>query len=299
MNSSPVDKPGFGKRFIQFPVTRIILAMVFLVVPAQLLAWLIRQFLPSLSKTLPATLLGITLALLCYYAYVRLIERRQVSELGLKGMFKELGSGLLIGAFLLTASFAVLAVLNVYQIDGNNPWTVLLAPLVMALTSGVVEEIVFRGILFRIVEESLGSWISLSVSACIFGLIHLLNPQATLFGAIAIIIEAGILLGAAYMVTRRLWMCIGIHIAWNFTQSGIFSGIVSGNIDLPGVIRGKMVGPDWLTGGQFGIEASVVAVVICLAAGIFFVDKARRDNKIVQPFWRRSKAIDAAAASLN
>ncbi len=288
MNASIAGKPNIGKRILQFPLTRIILALAFIIVPSGLLSMFVHKLLPSLSKTLPITIVGISMALLCYYAYVRLIERRPVTELGTQGLWKELGSGLLIGALLFSITIAILFALGVYRVEGSNSWTVLLAPLVMALSSGVVEEIIFRGILFRIIEESLGSWIALFISACIFGLIHLVNPQATLIGAVSIIIEAGIMLGAAYMLTRRLWLCIGIHIAWNFTQAGIFSSIVSGNINLPGVIKAKIVGPELLTGGQFGVEASMVAVVVCLFAGVFLIVKARQHNKIIQPFWRRS-----------
>jgi membrane protease YdiL (CAAX protease family) len=67
------------------------------------------------------------------------------------------------------------------------------------------------------------------VSSLVFGLTHLMNPQGTLQGALFIAVEAGILLAAAYMLTRRLWLSIGFHMAWNYTQSAIFSGIVSGN----------------------------------------------------------------------
>jgi len=287
MTASLIAKPSLGARILRFPLTRIILALVFVIVPSGLLSTFVHKFLPFLSKTLPITLVGISLALLCYYGFVRLIERRPVTELGTKGLLKELGTGLLVGAVLFSITIAILFALGVYRVEGSNSWTVLLAPLVMALSSGVVEEILFRGILFRIIEESLGSWIALFISACIFGLIHLVNPQATLVGAVSIIIEAGIMLGAAYMLTRRLWLCIGIHIAWNFTQAGIFSSIVSGNINLPGVIKAKIVGPELLTGGQFGVEASMVAVIVCLIAGVFFIVKAKQKNRIIQPFWRR------------
>ena len=293
MNSLSASKPGLGMRILRFPLTRILLALTFIILPSVLLSTIVHKFLPLLSKTLPITLVGITMALLCYYAFVRLIERRTVSELGLKGAWKELACGLAVGALLFSITIAILFALGVYQVEGTNAWTVIFAPMVMALSSGVVEEIIFRGILFRIMEESLGSWIALLISACVFGLIHLVNPHATLVGAVSIIIEAGIMLGAAYMLTRRLWLCIGIHIAWNFTQAGIFSSVVSGNIDLPGVIKAKIIGPALLTGGEFGVEASIIAVMVCLVAGVFFIIKAKQHNRIIQPFWRRPQAIPA------
>ena len=94
------------------------------------------------------------------------------------------------------------------------------------------------------------------------------------------------LLAAAYMLTRRLWLCIGTHIAWNFTQGGIFSVAVSGGSS-KGLLQSRMIGPDWLTGGAFGAEASVVALVVCLAAGIALVVLAAKKGHKVSAFWSR------------
>lgn len=159
-----------------------------------------------------------------YIGFVRLIERRPVSELALPGMGRELGIGLLVGAGLYSACILILVVMGIYTIEGLNPVSYLLPALALPLSSGIFEELLFRGVLFRVVEEWLGSWVSLVVSSLVFGLVHLMNPTATLLGAIFISVEAGILLAAAYMLTRRLWMSMGFHIAWNYTQSGIFYG---------------------------------------------------------------------------
>ncbi|MCJ7434908.1 MAG: CPBP family intramembrane metalloprotease [Anaerolineales bacterium] len=156
----------------------------------------------------------------------------------------------------------------------------------LAVLSGVFEEILFRGILFRIVEESLGTWLSLLFSALLFGLLHLGNPNATLWAAIAIAMEAGILLAAAFIVTRRLWLVIGIHFAWNFTQGGIFSISVSGN-QVDGLLQATLTGPELLAGGAFGAETSIFAVIVCLAAGVYFIWKALKKGEFVKPFWKR------------
>jgi hypothetical protein len=135
------------------------------------------------------------------------------------------------------------------------------------------------------VEERLGSWIALAVSALIFGLLHAFNPGATAVSTAAIALEAGILLGAAYMYTRSLWFVIGLHFAWNFTEGGIFSTSVSGS-RAEGMIGVQFTGSDTLTGGSFGPEASLPAVLVCLAAGIAFIILARRSGRVVPPFWK-------------
>ena len=223
-----------------------------------------------------------------YIGLVRLIERRPVTELALPGMGRELGIGLLVGAGLYTACILVLMVLGIYKIDGLNPVSYMLPAIATPLSSGIFEELLFRGVLFRIVEEWLGSWISLVVSSLVFGLVHLMNPAATLMGAIFISVEAGILLAAAYMLTRRLWMSMGFHIAWNYTQSGVFSGIVSGSDTDPGLIKPVIDGPTLLTGGTFGVESSVIAFMFCTAAGVILLIMAVRRGNIVPPFWKQS-----------
>ena len=120
-----------------------------------------------------------------------------------------------------------------------------------------------------------------------FGLTHLMNEAGTLKGALYIAVEAGILLAGAYMLTRRLWLSIGFHMAWNYTQSAIFSGIVSGTEASQGLVRSTMKGPDFLTGGNFGVESSVLALVLCTSTGIALVVMAVRRGKIVPPIWKR------------
>ena len=172
-----------------------------------------------------------------------LVERRTATELSASGLGREFGIGLLIGAGLYVACELVLMALGIYRIQGLNPWRFLLPAVAMAISSSVFEELLFRGVLYRSLEAWFGSWAALVVSALVFGLSHLANPQATLEGALFIAIEAGILLGAAVMLTRRLWLSIGFHMAWNYTQSAIFSGIVSGNDAEQGLIRSTVKGP--------------------------------------------------------
>lgn len=138
-------------------------------------------------------------------------------------------------------------------------------------------------------EEWLGSWISVVVSSVVFGAVHLMNPTATLTGAIFISIEAGLLLAAAYMLTRRLWLGIGFHISWNYTQSAVFGGIVSGGVAEPGLFKTVTEGPELLTGANFGLEASLVPCILATTAGIILVVKAVRRGHVAQPFWSRAR----------
>ena len=154
-----------------------------------------------------------------------------------------------------------------------------------AAISAVLEEIIFRGIIFRITEEALGSWWALAISALLFGIVHLLNPHTSLQGAVAIVLEAGIFLAAAYMMTRRLWLVIGAQFGWNFTESGM-GAAVSGNVS-HGLVKASVTGPTYLTGGIFGIEASVVAIGICLTVAVLLLWRVTAKRGTIAPRWRR------------
>jgi membrane protease YdiL (CAAX protease family) len=287
MDATSAPTPALWLRLLRFPPVRLLLLGGVLFFMLALSGTFLSAFAASPPAAIAVTVGMAALAFAVYVLFVRLVEGRPVSELALPGMGRELGIGLLVGAGLYTASVLVLMVLGIYRITGWNSWTFLIPAVAMALSSGVFEELLFRGALFRIVEEWLGSWVSLVVSSVVFGLVHLMNPAATLLGAVFISIEAGVLLAAAYMLTRRLWMSMGFHISWNYTQSAIFSGIVSGADSAPGLIRPVIEGPVALTGGSFGLESSLVAFAFCTTAGVVLLVKAVRRGTIVPPSSRR------------
>ena len=287
MKDNPQTKSKLFK-FLQFPTVRIFLG--FLILSIVLSITQIGTQALFGHEAVWANLLSVFITViavgLTYYGFVRLIERRSVTELSLSSSIKELACGTVIGVVLFSATIGVLWLLGYYQVSGMNEWSDIFPWLVLAIISGFSEELIFRGLLFRVVEESLGSWLALAISALIFGLLHLANPNATLWGGIAIAIEAGVMLAAAYMYTRRLWLPIGIHFAWNFTQGALFGVAVSGN-EAKGLLQSTLNGPSLLSGGDFGAEASIFAVVICLAAGIYFLQKSSKQGKFIQPFWKR------------
>jgi hypothetical protein len=287
MDATATSAPSLGLRLLRTPVARLLLLGGGVVLLMALHGDFMEQLAGAPLLAIAVTTAMAALGLALYAGFVRFVEGRPVSELATAPLGRELGLGLLLGAGLYTCCVLILMALGLYRIEGLNPWFFLLPGLAIALSSGVFEELLFRGVLFRIVEEWAGSWASLILSSLVFGFLHLINPAATLTGAVFISIEAGLLLAAAYMLTRRLWLGIGFHIAWNYTQSAIFSGIVSGNEAAPGLIRSSIEGPVWLTGGQFGLEASVVAFLLCTMTGVVLLGLAIRRGHVVPPAWRR------------
>jgi membrane protease YdiL (CAAX protease family) len=281
-------RPGTLWKVLQFPVTRVVLAIVSIVGFIVLVQGTGKALHVPAQSGVGRVLLLVLIAGVCliYTGSVRWIERRPVVELALRDAPPAFGKGFLVGAALFSATILVLWAMGVYSVIAVFGVHALVAPLMSALAAGFIEELVFRGVLFRIVEESVGSWLALGVTALAFGLLHAFNPGATWVSTLAIALEAGVLLAAVYMYSRRLWTCIGLHCAWNFAEGGVFGASVSGS-KAGGLLAARFQGPDILTGGKFGPEASVVAVLICLAAGIAFVQLARRRGYVVRPFWRR------------
>lgn len=222
------------------------------------------------------------LSVFAYWVFVRFVEKRPFTDFALPGAAREWGFGALVGFGLMTAVVGVIAAGGGYAVQGTHAPRVLVPVLAMALGSGVVEEVMVRGVMFRLLEAWLGSWAAIALSAAFFGLAHIANPNASLWAAIAIALEAGILLGAVYMVTRRLWAAIGLHMAWNFTQTGIYGVPVSG-LKMDGLIDAHISGPDWLTGGAFGAEASVPATILCTMTGLWFLWRAYRTGQVLPP----------------
>jgi len=284
-NSEPINK---FMKFLRFPLTRILLGFLGLVIVATM-ARVGTETWPGHKTTIAdffSVCIAVIVVIVAYYGFVRLIERRALTELSFPNAISELAIGVIIGSTIFSITIGILWAFGFYRVSGVDRWTVIIHGFILAVFSGVFEELLIRGILFRIMEESLGTWLAMAISALIFGALHLINPNATLWGAAAIAIEAGIPLAAAFVSSRRLWIPIGIHFAWNFTQGSIFSVAVSGG-EVQGLLKATLSGPVWLSGGAFGAEASVLVVVISLGVGIYFLWRALEKEKFIKPFWKQ------------
>lgn len=237
-----------------------------------------------------------TVTLLAYIAGCKWIERRIPTELDVRRALPETSAGLAAGVFLFAAVMATLWALGVYRPATGTLSSTIASGLLAAVVAGVFEEILFRGLLFRILSVLFGTWGALLLTAALFGAAHAGNPGATFTSSLAVALEAGILLGAAYAATTRLWLPIGLHIGWNFTEGSIFGMSVSGNVATGGLLGGSLSGARLLTGGPFGPEASLVAVLLCLALGIYFLARTVQLGRVQPPLWRRSGERSMPAA---
>ena len=214
-----------------------------------------------------------------YAAAVRYVERRKASEIELRPLLTELPVGLLIGTGMFALVFAVLRLAGVYYLAPGT-WDDWPTDMLSALRTAFAEELLLRLVVFRLLMRAMGLWPALAMSALLFGAMHLANPHSTVVAAVAIAVEAGLLLAAFYLLNGRIWMAIGVHAGWNFSQGPIFGAHVSGASELGSAfVSGPLAGsPAWLSGGGFGPEASLPAVIIGVALFVLVVAKAlRRD----------------------
>jgi len=295
---APAVKP-LWRRIVDFPLVAMVIAVALLAGTVLLAGKGIRQWpqwgIPDASREMIAGLIVVGLVISVYKLAICKLGEQPRDDLRREHGVRDFALGLGGGALLFSLVTAVAALAGVYDIVGWGSTRSILYTLVMiGIIPGVTEEILFRGILFRHLEDFGGSWFALVLTSALFGLAHISNPNATVFSSFAIAVEAGILLGGAYMLTRNLWMAIGLHAAWNFTQGWIFDVPVSGT-NQDGMVEAQLSGPELLSGGAFGLEASVIAMVLATAAGVTLVVMAIKRGELIQPWWvRRRLARDAA-----
>lgn len=282
---APAGLP-LGPRILNFPVTRILLGIAAFMVPFILIQAGALHFFETKLFSRLGQLLGACVGCVSYAYYVIKIEKRAVLELSIQGWLQEYATGFVVGGLMICASVAGIASLGGFRIVGFAPNMLIVLPLIVHITVAFIEEMLLRVIVLGVLQESLGSWIALAVSSLVFGALHLINDNVSALG-IANITAAGALLAAAYLLTGRLWMCAGLHAAGNFFQDGIFSMAVSGHEVKTGLFQSELSGPDWLTGGAFGIEGSVIDLVMLLLVTVGLLVMAQRRGRLVLPFWQR------------
>lgn len=248
---------------------------------------------PLLRKYLGAGGAAI-LAAIClgvYLAATKWIERRVPRELAARYAPVEVTTGILLGLALFSSVMAVLGVAGIYHPAGWGTHRHLASALWFAVLAAILEEIIFRGLLFRLCSKLLGTWGALLATSALFGAAHAANHGATLSSSLAIALEAGVLLGAAYAATGRLWVPIGLHVGWNFAEGSLFGMALSGNTMATGLIRGSLDGPRILTGGEFGPEASLMAVLLCLGLAAYFIRRVVKLKHVEPPVWRSARTV--------
>jgi len=289
--SQAAPKTTAGK-ILQFPLFRIVLVFLFIGPYLLLHNNLIGDALALSSGNARSlflavdAILSIGIIMFLYSLYTRFIEKRKAFEMSCKQSVRELFTGILISLGLVGGMVLLMAALGYYRIDQMGSPMIFLEGVFFFGMGAFLQVLAFRLVLFKLSEEILGSWLAFILIAVVFSLVHLGNPDAGLLSTVFFIL-GDILLAAAFIYTRRLWMVWGIHLGWNLFQDGVFGMPNSGITDLPSWIQPNISGPEWITGGSIGIEMSVIATVLSLIVGLVIVKKAVEKKQIISPVWKK------------
>jgi uncharacterized protein len=279
------------KRFWAFPLVRMVLIIVAFAIVLAPLILSVKRAQPSAGESIWMSILLSWGAAVILLAATIVVERvttgRSPAEIGFDPRYalRDLAAGAGLGALLFSAVVLELALAGYYRITAIHVTPQLAAAALLLIAGAVTEEVLFRGVIFRLIEEWAGTWIALAVSAILFGAVHAANPGATWISSSAIALEAGVLLAAAFVVTRNLWLPIGLHFAWNFLEGPIYGTQVSGHTFVTSALAAQVQGPVILTGGSFGPEAGLPAMATCLVAAALLLAYAGRHSLIVTPRW--------------
>ncbi len=289
---SQSDRPLLWRKVWEFPLVAMIVSLALVMAAIMGSGWLFSDLPKRLDKVSAIAVQGTVATLLVVLVMKYLVSRlgrHKHDDFPLAPAVMDWARGLAIGTGLITLAVAIAALLGVYRITGwGTSRDLVLILFSGGLVAGFVEESLFRGVLFRFIEDMLGSWGALAITSFLFGFAHFFNDNATVFSSVAIALEAGIMLGACYMLTRSLWLAVGLHMGWNITQGFVFAVPVSGH-PVQGLVRAELSGHPLLSGGAFGLEASVIGLGVATAAGLWLLRRAIAAGQLKPPMWARPK----------
>jgi len=263
--AEPDSSPRW-RRLLRHPLARMCAASLTMFLALALSFALMEALLPKDMLVAWPNLVAALACALGYWAYVNRVERRKVAELSGSGSLAEWTRGAGLGVLLGLLTLAPLGGLGVYRIEGVGDGFPLLKQIPEMLLVSVMEELLMRGVIFRIAEQTWGTWRALALTTVLFMAAHL-PGEISLIGML-VTAAASLALTAAYQLSRRLWLPMGMHFAWNYLFSAVFSVPVSGH-EARGWLRGSMSGLEWLSGGTYGVEASAIALLVwAVAAGL-------------------------------
>jgi CAAX protease family protein len=198
------------------------------------------------------------------------IEDHRIAAQGLprvKGWLKQFIIGILLGGAITTMAILPIHFYGHFRTVNLMALRLLpnLAAVMLALICGALaEELVFRGYPFQHLEKAIGAVPAVILFSCLYGALHVLNPGPGIWG-IANTVLIGVLLSVAYLRTRALWLPLGIHFGWNLFLGLLFGLPLSGFRNYNLLRYTVAYGPEWLTGGKYGVEASMTGTAAILA----------------------------------
>lgn len=232
----------------------------------------------SLAKALVNYLSAIIL-LTGYFYLSRLIEKRKPTELSRKYLYRDLLSGIFGGFGAISLAILVLYLVGDYHVSGSSGYAFFVVPLSGIFIAVLLEELLFRGAIYRALEISLGTTWSLIIVSVVFTAAHLFNPNVSILSVVVLFVFSWTHC-ILFTLTKRVWLPFSFHLGWNLAQP-FYGSNLSGH-DAGFVIKAKFEGPKLLTGTAFGIEDSVLSILILLLISIPITLYCYKNGKCVK-----------------
>lgn len=224
-----------------------------------------------------ATLLIIITIFVCYIFSHSKKEFKIFLGLNLNAnALQEVFYGFLLGGGLIMSIFLLLIISSsVSDINTDSTISFFLKEITSTFSYSLLEELFFRSIMLGGIYFLFGQkWLALIISSILFGFVHAANPDATIISVTSNFL-GGIMYGLAFLGTRQVWLPIGLHFAWNFFQGPVLGLNVSG-FNSKGLLEVELEGSKLLTGGEYGLEASLIGIgfrLICITILIIWFKK--------------------------
>ncbi len=275
----------FIKKVLYFPITKIVIGIVvpfslFVVIQNFVLKPFFYGIIQDKSIADPIIIfISCIVLVVSYYYLFRFYDKREITELSIQHLPKEMFGGFSFGFLTISLSIFILYLLGYYQALSITTTHYSARMFTVLLFAGIVEDLFHRGLVLRELENWLGTHIAI-VIAMLVELQHITNPNFKLYDLILYLIW-GFTMAMMFIYTKRIWLPYFFHIGWNFSQP-FYGSNLTGLDDMGSIIQSKFTGPELLTGGTFGIENSIFTASFLLFIGIALYYLAKKEGKIVK-----------------
>jgi hypothetical protein len=220
-----------------------------------------------------------TVLIFSYYALFRFYEKRRISELSPKKLPKQFMGGFVLGLLSLSLVVILLYFMGYYKVLKIENYSYLFAPFSFLFTAALLEEIFFRLIIYRILEEWLGTYWALLLICITFTVPHLFNNYVSIMSVLTMLLFS-IAVSLMYSLTKQLWLPFSFQLGWNFSMP-LYGSTLSGEENAGYIIKAKFEGPVLFIGGKFGIEDSIFTIIILIILSLIFLYVCKRQGKIL------------------
>jgi len=290
------------QKALHFFLTKMIVGIGVIVSLVAFIEWLHSSVLdktnlPNDVKSLIVSVVEAFVTSTTYIFMFRAYDKRRIRELSAATFVNNAVKGLLIGILLQSLFILIIYLAGTFLVVNVNPISVLISPFAFALTAGFVAEIIMIGIMFRLLEQQMGTVMTLLAFIILFAILHINARGATVISVVATAMQAGLMLPAAYVFSRNLWLPVFLHFGWDFAEPGIFGGINPSSSLTHGLLTSKIADNSLLTGGETGPQNSLSSLFLCLILGLTFLLLAKRKNNLIKPYWRTTATNKSITAS--